>query len=111
MRGADLFVFKDAVGSGKKCDQIIDFNSFEGDRVVLHRRSFKAMSRNPSFAIASNNRELNSLGQTSADILYNQSSGKLFYNFNGEEKGMGSQGLFAKLIGSPELSASDLGWI
>ena len=110
-QGSDFFLIKGKNIFGKQCDQIIDFNSLENDQIVLHRKSFKDLTNQPSFAKAMSNKELKSLAKTDTTIIYNQTSAKLFYNSNGDEKGLGSIGLFARVAGSPDLDATDLGWI
>ncbi len=61
-----------------------------------------------SFAIASTKKELKALMKSDADVVYDESKGKLFYNENGTAKGWGAKkvgGLLAKFAGKPELSA------
>ena len=63
-----------------------------------------------SFAIASNKKELKSLMKSDAEVVYDQSKGKLFLNDNGTAKGWGKKkvgGLLAKFTGKPELSADN----
>ena len=61
-----------------------------------------------TFAIASSKKELKQLMKSDADVVYDQSKGKLFLNDNGTAKGWGEKkvgGLVAKFKGKPELSA------
>jgi hypothetical protein len=61
-----------------------------------------------SFAIASNKKELKALMKSDADVVYDESKGKLFLNDNGTAKGWGAKkagGLIARFKGKPELSA------
>ena len=61
-----------------------------------------------TFAIASSKKELKRLMKSDADVVYDQSKGKLFLNENGTAKGWGAKkvgGLVAKFKGKPELSA------
>ena len=61
-----------------------------------------------TFAIASSKKELKQLMKSDADVVYDQSKGKLFLNENGTAKGWGAKkvgGLVAKFKGKPELSA------
>jgi len=61
-----------------------------------------------TFAIASSKKELKQLMKSDADVVYDQSKGKLFLNDNGTAKGWGAKkvgGLVAKFKGKPELSA------
>ena len=62
-----------------------------------------------SFAIASSKKELKQLIKSDADVVYDESKGKLYFNENGAAKGWGAKkvgGLLAKFKGKPELSAS-----
>ena len=61
-----------------------------------------------SFAIASSKKELKALMKSDADVVYDESKGKLFLNDNGTAKGWGAKkvgGLLAKFKGKPELTA------
>ena len=61
-----------------------------------------------SFAIASNKKELKALMKSDADVVYDESKGKLYLNDNGTAKGWGAKkvgGLIARFKGKPELTA------
>ena len=61
-----------------------------------------------SFAIASSKKELKQLMKSDAEVVYDESKGKLFLNENGTVKGWGKKkvgGLLATFKGKPELSA------
>ena len=61
-----------------------------------------------SFAIASTKKELKALMKSDAEVVYDESKGKLFLNDNGTAKGWGKKkvgGLLAKFKGKPELTA------
>ena len=61
-----------------------------------------------SFAIASSKKELKQLMKSDADVVYDESKGKLYLNDNGTAKGWGAKkvgGLLAKFKSKPELSA------
>ena len=63
-----------------------------------------------SFAIAASKKELKQLMKSDADVVYDEKSGKLFFNENGTAKGWGAKkvgGLIAKFKGKPELSADN----
>jgi hypothetical protein len=63
-----------------------------------------------SFAIASSKQELKQLMKSDAEVVYDQSTGKLFLNDNGTAKGWGKKkvgGLLAKFTGKPVLSAEN----
>ena len=62
-----------------------------------------------SFAIASSKKELKQLIKSDADVVYDETKGKLYFNENGPAKGWGAKkvgGLLAKFKGKPVLSAS-----
>ena len=63
-----------------------------------------------SFAIASTKKELKALMKSDADVVYDESKGKLYLNDNGTAKGWGAKkvgGLLAKFKGKPELTADN----
>ena len=92
----------------RRVDQIIGFNPSIGDRLEFSRKIFKGIS-SMDIEIAANRKQRRSMAKSSADIIYQESSGKLFFNANGEEKGFGkSGGMFAILEGSPLISSSNL---
>ncbi|MBE8991040.1 beta strand repeat-containing protein [Nostoc sp. LEGE 12450] len=110
--GADRFLyntntaFKDsAIG----VDTISDFNSSEGDKILLDKTTFNAITSaaGTGFNKKSDFLITNSPGTSTAKIVYDAMSGQLFYNQNGSAAGFGSGGLFVTLIGAPTLTASD----
>ena len=63
-----------------------------------------------SFAIANSKKELKALMKSDAEVVYDESKGKLFLNDNGTAKGWGKKkvgGLLATFKGKPELSADN----
>ena len=63
-----------------------------------------------SFAIASSKKELKALMKSDAEVVYDESKGKLFLNENGTAKGWGKKkvgGLLATFKGKPELTADN----
>ena len=61
-----------------------------------------------SFAIASSKKELKALMKSDADVVYDESKGRLYLNDNGTAKGWGAKkvgGLLAKFKGKPELTS------
>ena len=61
-----------------------------------------------SFAIASSKKELKALMKSAADVVYDESKGKLYLNDNGTAQGWGAKkvgGLLATFKGKPELTA------
>ena len=92
-------------------DTLTDFTPGE-DKIVLDKRTFASLTSdigigfsNPTdFAIVATDAEAEG---SSAAIVYNISTGNLFYNQNGVEVGFGTGGLFASLSGIPNISSND----
>ncbi|MBD2242071.1 FG-GAP repeat protein [Nostoc sp. FACHB-888] len=103
---ADRFVYNiDGVG----VDTITDFNSSEGDKIVLNKTTFSAIisAAGIGFCNKSDFEITTSAATSTAKIVYDSVSGQLFYNQNGSAAGFASGGLFATLTGAPNLTASD----
>ncbi|MGF2038614.1 MAG: beta strand repeat-containing protein [Nostoc sp. CmiVER01] len=90
-------------------DAIGDFNSSQGDKIILDKTTFNAIisTAGTGFSNASDFKITSSAATSTAKIIYDAVSGQLFYNQNGCAAGFGSGGLFATLTGAPTLSASD----
>ncbi|MDZ8227021.1 hypothetical protein [Nostoc sp. ChiVER01] len=110
--GADKFLYNtnapfasDAVG----VDTISDFNSPQGDKIILDKTTFNAITSatGTGFSNANDFKITSSVATSTAKIVYDSVSGQLFYNPNGCTPGFGSGGLFATLTGAPTLMASD----
>ncbi|MDZ7992605.1 MAG: choice-of-anchor D domain-containing protein [Nostoc sp. EfeVER01] len=110
--GADSFlydtnsIFNSAVVG---IDTIADFNRSSGDKIVLDKTTFIAITSvaGTGFSNASDF-QISSLGALSnAVIVYDSMTGQLLYNQNGSAAGLGTGGLFAQLTGSPYVAASD----
>lgn len=109
--GADEFWFTGnrsfrRVGLG--VDTIVDFEEDEGDRIRLDKTVFAELTsragrglRASEFARVSADADAVS---SRALIVYNTSNGRLFYNENGNQGGLGAGGRFAVLAGVPDLS-------
>ncbi|MEH2024670.1 beta strand repeat-containing protein, partial [Nostoc sp.] len=82
---------------------ITDFKSSEGDKIVLDKTTFGAITSaaGTGFSNANDFQITSNAGTSTATIVYDSVSGQLFYNQNG------SAGLFATLTGAPTLTASD----
>ncbi|MEH2376558.1 choice-of-anchor D domain-containing protein, partial [Nostoc sp.] len=110
--GADSFLYNTntAFTTGTVgIDTIADFNHSEGDKIVLGKSTFTAVTSavGTGFSNASDF-QISSLGAVSnAVIVYDPLSGQLLYNQNGSAAGLGSGGQFAQLTGAPTLTASD----
>ena len=107
--GADQFVFNTPDAFGKKgADQITDFNPSQGDKLALSPNAFPGLS-DPSLTSVASKKSLASAQKGGAAFIYYQPLGQLFYNQNGTGKGFGSGGLFAVLLGTPQLTMDSLG--
>lgn len=116
-RGGDHFVFDTMTAFATPeigVDTIVDFSISEGDKIVLDKTTFRALTsiarKTPGF---SNSHEFAVVNDdiaasiSQAAIIYNSSNGGLFYNPNANEPGLGGGELFAKLTGFPLLAATD----
>jgi Ca2+-binding RTX toxin-like protein len=103
--GHDRFLFQSGKAFQKSdgIDTIADFKRGE-DKIVLARKTFSELGNRVSFSTVNSATE----AQTSAAVItYIRSTGKLFYNANGEAAGFGSGGQFATLTRSASLHGSD----
>ncbi|MBD2517723.1 FG-GAP repeat protein, partial [Nostoc sp. FACHB-973] len=110
--GADFFTYnsnREFTTTIFGFDTITDFNSFEGDKIVLDKTTFSAITSAVGTGFSNTNdfQITNLAGTSTATIVYNSVTGQLFYNQNGSAAGFGSGGLFATLTGAPTLIASD----
>ncbi|MEH1961704.1 MAG: hypothetical protein V7L05_17850, partial [Nostoc sp.] len=110
--GADRFLYNtDAAfaATAVGVDAISDFKHCEGDKIILDKTTFNAIASaaGNGFSNASDFQITSSAETSTAIIIYDSVSGKLFYNQNGRAAGFGSGGLFATLTGTPTLTASD----
>ncbi|MBN3926665.1 choice-of-anchor D domain-containing protein [Nostoc sp. NMS4] len=110
--GADSFLYDTNAGFNSTVvgiDTIADFNRSSGDKIVLDKTTFGAITSvvGTGFSNA-NDFQVTNLGALSnAAIVYDSMTGQLFYNQNGSVAGFGSGGQFAQLTGRPTLTASD----
>ncbi len=113
--GADRFSFGETGTSicDLGPDRITDFSSKEGDLIVLNKSTFATLksvmgsgfSLGSEFAVVTSDRDAY---RAQAAIVYNQSSGSLFYNQNGANRGLGSDGgAIAIFDQKPTLTAGD----
>ena len=105
--GPDGFFFNSPQGFGtKRADIIKDFNSSEGDSILLDRSTFQLGKKNEvRLKIAKNKRSLNRLSRQRHSFIYDNRRGFLYFNENGKGRGWGDGGLFAKLQNAPEIVA------
>jgi RTX calcium-binding nonapeptide repeat (4 copies) len=112
--GSDSFFFDTNTAftaSAIGLDTLLDFNGTY-DRIVLDKTTFTALSSGAGqgFSKASDFAVVSSaaaIATSSARVVYNSSSGELFYNQNGSAAGLGTGAQFATLLSAPTLSASN----
>ncbi|MEH2325046.1 MAG: hypothetical protein V7K32_16095 [Nostoc sp.] len=110
--GADKFLYNTNaafVSSAVGVDTISDFNHSQGDKIILDKTTFNAITSvaGTGFSNASDFKITTSAATSTAKIVYDSVSGQLFYNQNGSAAGFGCGGLFATLTGAPTVTASD----
>ena len=106
--GADGFLFQDPIDFGvRKADKIKDFDAAEGDEILISQQLFGLDSK-PGLSSVDSKWQLVNAGRTDVDFVYENQTGLLYFNENGDRPGWGEGGLFVRLQGKPELSASDL---
>ncbi|MDZ8262316.1 FG-GAP-like repeat-containing protein [Nostoc sp. ChiQUE01b] len=110
--GADSFVYNTDAAfdlTAVDVDAIADFNSSQGDKIILDKTTFSAIASTAGtgFSNKSDFQIISNAETSTAKIIYDAFRGQLFYNQNGSAAGFGNGGLFATLTGAPTLSASD----
>ena len=106
-KGADGFLFDQSGGFGSKhLDQIKDFDSDEGDSILVDKDVF-GLGKKIKLKSYSSKNKVKKAAKSNNDFVYNEKKGLLYFNENGIQKGWGDGGLFAKLQGAPELGADD----
>ena len=104
--GADTFHFNQAVGAAD-ADIIADFNGAQGDRISLDANIFSALGNTldaSEFQLGTI-ATATSTGQGPGVILYDQATGRLFYDADGA--GAGAALLFATLSPGTALTAAN----
>ena len=105
--GADGFFFNQPGGFGNKhVDQIKDFDSDDGDSILVDLEVFGNIKSIKLKSYSSKNK-VKKAAKSKNDFVYDDKKGLLYFNENGKQKGWGDGGLFAKLQGAPELGADD----
>ncbi len=106
--GKDRFVFGDGTpfkAASLGVDRINDFTPGE-DSIGLSKATFTNLGRNVACNFATVTDDA-AAEISAAEIVYDTTNGKLFYNTNGIDAGFGDGGQFASLFGQPALSAQD----
>lgn len=106
--GVDGFLFqKPASFTKKQVDRINDFNSEEGDAILLDRDSF-GLGRRFRLETVTGKKSVNQAKEAKMQFVYDDKKGRLYFNENGKDEGWGEGGLFLRIKGAPELLQSDL---
>lgn len=111
---ADIFSFNGVSSfSDLGIDTITDFTK-GSDKIQLSHRLFNSLTLSNGIAAnefatitADSSTESSLAGSSNAFIVYNTSTGNLFYNSDGAVAGLGSGGQFAVLSNKPLLDNSD----
>ena len=97
----------DAKEFGKKTsDKILDFNSDEGDSILVDKEVFD-LGKKVKLKTVASKIALKKAFASNKEFVYDVKKGFLYFNENGKEKGWGDGGLFVKLQGAPELGTTD----
>ena len=111
--GKDRFIYESDRRFRKKdfgVDRITDFVLGQDD-IVLDRTTFDSLESKAGNSLVKNDfaviKGKASAATSSAEIVYNSSTGDLFYNPNGSAPGFGGGGKFATLSNEPALSRTD----
>ena len=105
--GADGFLFGQEADFGKKkADLLKDFDPIEGDSILIEKNSFD-LGKKVKFKSVTGKKNAMKESDSKKDFIYDDKKGNLYFNENGKKDGWGEGGSFAKLIGAPELGATD----
>jgi hypothetical protein len=107
--GKDRFLFgSDALFNTADLgiDRITDFNP-QADRIGLSKATFAALGKHPQDFFATVTDDA-AAATSMGSIVYNTTTGNLFYNPDGAVDGFGHGGQFANLVNAPQLSAQNL---
>jgi len=94
--------------SGRRAcvERITNFDAEAGDTMELSRRLFKGIGE-LDFVTVATRKGSQRAARTDNDIIYEQSTGQLYFNANSSDQGIGSKGgLFAILDSSPLIGDS-----
>ena len=93
-------------GRRSRVERITNFDAEAGDTMELSRRLFKGIGE-LDFVTVANRKGSQRAARTDNDIIYEQSTGQLYFNANSSDQGFGSKGgLFAILDSSPLIGDS-----
>ena len=110
--GADQFYFSGEEPFKKKTvDKVIDFDSSEGDAIVIADEVVSDLTDDPTLAVADTKKDLKQLSKDGYDLLYFEPKGDLYVDGNGDSKGFGKKsegGMIADLPNDTILTESDV---
>ena len=113
-KGSDLFVFNNLDAMTKKrADIITDFNSNDGDKIIINDNAFpglRAESPYLSLSVVSSKSDFRTATNLDAMFVYEQAkkTGRLYFNANSSAPGLGENGgLVATFKKSPDLALAD----
>ena len=97
--GADRFYFSGNEPFAKsKADQVVDFDTKEGDQIVIADQVFfnpiitnsvlQELGGNPDVAVADSKKDLNKIAKEDYDFVYYKPKGELYIDTNGSNKGL-----------------------
>ena len=101
--GADGFYFSGNEPYKKKtADQVVDFNTKEGDQIIIADQVFfnpiitnsvlKDLSNNPEVVVVNSKKDLNKASEDNNDFIYHKSKGELYIDTNGADTGFADKG-------------------
>ena len=95
----------------KTVDKVIDFDTSEGDAIVIADEVIGYLTKDPTLAIAYTKQELKSLSKEGYDLIYFEPKGDLYVDGNGDSRGFGNKsegGMIADLPNGTILTESDV---
>jgi hypothetical protein len=93
-------------GRRSRVERITNFDAEAGDTMELSRRLFKGIGE-LDFVTVATRKGSQRAARTDNDVIYEQSTGRLYFNANSSDQGFGSKGgLFAILDSSPLIGDS-----
>jgi hypothetical protein len=108
--GSDIFWFNTKEKFGKKhADKIWDFNP-KKDVIIFGSERFGSMSQSPKFLSVDKKSDYKKAQLSDIEFIYLTNNGRLFFNANGDQPGLGNGGLFASLRKSPDLFIDSIGF-
>ena len=108
----DLFeVNKNNFSESGDFPSLIQFNASQGDKILIHRKILPGFTSDTfSFSQANNKKNLKKQSKTDSDLVYDRSTGNLYFNQNKESKGWTDSSkdssLLVKIVDKPNLSES-----